>query len=424
MATLIPSQTINSEVLWDPSPALPRSCHSPPGCNSSPCSLLLSHAADVASVWIADDDCTDSFTPNQVARMHCYLDLVYQSWQPTKKPAPVAIAPQIVARTSTSVTLEWFPPIDGHFFERWSCSALYSRAGKKMGRGEVEAPLQESSLVMCCARPGLRLFPKLVPTEEVIDLLSALPFSACSTQLKAIDLPCKGQIFLRMLQEEFSIKDSSPVISAVVAAHKYLWASAVPACSPLLLLQHSLCKGKVDLVFTTQSSWARKWLGWRQGQMLPPPLSCRCEMGIEQGRVKVPDPWMWCESHPVGQGRVVCSCLAGMQLYDINNGKCRALGRSCTSLQPIFRAVLPQYDLSKWVVHLNALMQLLDELQELWESWQRTSQMIDLLTLPLTHIPVCISSPALALLFYREQTWSVLQDRSSSEHRRPNLQVY
>ncbi|XP_075762103.1 pappalysin-1 isoform X1 [Pelodiscus sinensis] len=66
----------------------------------------------------ADDDCTNSFTPNQMARMHCYLDLVYQSWQPVKKPAPVAIAPQIVDRTSSSVTLEWFPPIDSHFFER------------------------------------------------------------------------------------------------------------------------------------------------------------------------------------------------------------------------------------------------------------------------------------------------------------------
>ncbi|XP_061460291.1 pappalysin-1 [Rhineura floridana] len=65
-----------------------------------------------------DDDCTNSFTPNQVARMHCYLDLVYQSWQPAKKPAPIAITPQIVDRTGTSVTLEWFPPIDRHFFER------------------------------------------------------------------------------------------------------------------------------------------------------------------------------------------------------------------------------------------------------------------------------------------------------------------
>ncbi|XP_020846268.1 pappalysin-1 [Phascolarctos cinereus] len=66
----------------------------------------------------AEDDCTDSFTPNQVARMHCYLDLVYQSWQPAQKPAPIALTPQIVDRTPTSVTLEWFPPIDGHFFER------------------------------------------------------------------------------------------------------------------------------------------------------------------------------------------------------------------------------------------------------------------------------------------------------------------
>lgn len=155
--------------------------------------------------------------------------------------------------------------------------------------------------------------------------------------------------------------------------------------------------------------------------MLPPPLSCRCEMEIEQG--KVPAPWIGCEYRSVGQCRGVYSCLAGMQLCDINNGKWKALGRSCISLQPAFRAILPQYDLSKWVVHLNALVQLLDELQELWESWQRTSQISDLLALPLTHIPVCTSSP-LALLFYREQTWSVLQDRSSSEHRRPNLQVY
>lgn len=50
--------------------------------------------------------------------MHCYLDLAYQSWQPKKKPAPIAIAPQIVDRTEDSVTLEWFPPIDGHYFER------------------------------------------------------------------------------------------------------------------------------------------------------------------------------------------------------------------------------------------------------------------------------------------------------------------
>ncbi|XP_053329052.1 pappalysin-1 [Spea bombifrons] len=66
----------------------------------------------------ADDDCTTSFTLNQVARMHCYLDLVYQSWQVTSKPLPVAIAPQVVEHTFTSVTMEWFPPIDGQFYDR------------------------------------------------------------------------------------------------------------------------------------------------------------------------------------------------------------------------------------------------------------------------------------------------------------------
>lgn len=144
MAVLIPSQTINSGVLWDPSPALQGDAIPQ---LVIPALAPTSSPTDVASVWIADDDCTDSFTPNQVARMHCYLDLVYQSWQPTKKPAPVAIAPQIVARSSSSVTLEWFPPIDGHFFERWSCSALYSLLEKWEGE-EQRAQLGH---VLCSA---------------------------------------------------------------------------------------------------------------------------------------------------------------------------------------------------------------------------------------------------------------------------------
>lgn len=159
-----------------------------------------------------------------------------------------------------------------------------------MGRGELEVPLQECSLVMCFAQPGLRLFPKLVHTEEVIDLLSALPFSACSTQLKAIDLPCKGQIFLHMLWEEFSIKDSSPVVPAVVAAHEYLWASAVPTRSSLLPLSIPFARTKWILFLQHRAhGHGGGWNGDRDKCCLPP-LSCRCEMGIEQGRVKVPGP--------------------------------------------------------------------------------------------------------------------------------------
>uniref|UniRef100_A0A8C9U8J2 Pregnancy-associated plasma protein A, pappalysin 1a n=1 Tax=Scleropages formosus TaxID=113540 RepID=A0A8C9U8J2_SCLFO len=65
-----------------------------------------------------DDDCTDSFTLNQVARMHCYLDLIYQSWQMDSRPPPVPLAPQVVGQEQDAITLEWFPPITGHFYDR------------------------------------------------------------------------------------------------------------------------------------------------------------------------------------------------------------------------------------------------------------------------------------------------------------------
>ncbi|XP_026881426.2 pregnancy-associated plasma protein A, pappalysin 1a [Electrophorus electricus] len=66
----------------------------------------------------ADDDCTDSFTLNQVARMHCYLDLVYATWQPNYKAPPVALAPQVVDQGQDAITVEWFPPLTGHFYNR------------------------------------------------------------------------------------------------------------------------------------------------------------------------------------------------------------------------------------------------------------------------------------------------------------------
>uniref|UniRef100_A0A8B9H560 Pregnancy-associated plasma protein A, pappalysin 1b n=1 Tax=Astyanax mexicanus TaxID=7994 RepID=A0A8B9H560_ASTMX len=66
----------------------------------------------------ADDACTDSFTLNQVARMHCYLDLIYQSWRPGSKPAPVPLPPRLMEQGHDSLTLEWFPAITGLYFDR------------------------------------------------------------------------------------------------------------------------------------------------------------------------------------------------------------------------------------------------------------------------------------------------------------------
>ncbi|XP_062873923.1 pregnancy-associated plasma protein A, pappalysin 1b [Trichomycterus rosablanca] len=66
----------------------------------------------------ADDGCTDSFTMNQVARMHCYLDLIYQTWRTESKPAPVPLAPRLMEQAEDALTLEWFPTLTGHYFDR------------------------------------------------------------------------------------------------------------------------------------------------------------------------------------------------------------------------------------------------------------------------------------------------------------------
>ncbi|XP_012500097.1 PREDICTED: pappalysin-2 [Propithecus coquereli] len=65
-----------------------------------------------------DDDCTDSFTPNQVARMHCYLDLVYQQWSESRRPTPIPIPPMVIGQTRRSLTIHWLPPISGVVYDR------------------------------------------------------------------------------------------------------------------------------------------------------------------------------------------------------------------------------------------------------------------------------------------------------------------
>ncbi|KAM9323172.1 pappalysin-2 [Pholidichthys leucotaenia] len=64
-----------------------------------------------------DDNCTNHFTPNQVARMHCYLDLVYQEWLVDRHPAPIPLAPIVTDHSTDSVSLYWLPPIRGPLYQ-------------------------------------------------------------------------------------------------------------------------------------------------------------------------------------------------------------------------------------------------------------------------------------------------------------------
>ena len=54
----------------------------------------ISWMACYTSIYTGDS-CINHFTPQQVARMHCYVDLVYKSWVDTPTPSPVPLPPTV-----------------------------------------------------------------------------------------------------------------------------------------------------------------------------------------------------------------------------------------------------------------------------------------------------------------------------------------
>ncbi|XP_075038287.1 pappalysin-2 isoform X2 [Mixophyes fleayi] len=93
-----------------------------------------------------DDDCANSFTPNQVSRMHCYLDLKYQGWTRSRKPSPVPLAPIVIKQTPDYLTIHWLPPISGELYERESGSECGSCTAD---RAFLQYAHQASSLRVC-----------------------------------------------------------------------------------------------------------------------------------------------------------------------------------------------------------------------------------------------------------------------------------
>lgn len=89
--------------------------------------------------------------------MHCYLDLIYQTWQPGSKPSPVPMPPQVVEQHHNSITLEWFHPISGHFYNRWNELHLFE------GINQEESSASGGTLKCCsthviCVWPVSKLF--------------------------------------------------------------------------------------------------------------------------------------------------------------------------------------------------------------------------------------------------------------------------
>uniref|UniRef100_A0A3Q0QS71 Pappalysin 2 n=1 Tax=Amphilophus citrinellus TaxID=61819 RepID=A0A3Q0QS71_AMPCI len=98
-----------------------KACHDP-GAVSDTCGVTTYQNAPYSNYMsYTDDNCTNHFTPNQVARMHCYLDLVYHKWLMDHQPAPIPMAPIVTDQSADSVSIYWLPSIRGSLYQRYDC---------------------------------------------------------------------------------------------------------------------------------------------------------------------------------------------------------------------------------------------------------------------------------------------------------------
>uniref|UniRef100_A0A4W5L620 Pappalysin 2 n=1 Tax=Hucho hucho TaxID=62062 RepID=A0A4W5L620_9TELE len=90
-----------------------KACHDPGHVNDT-CGITLYQDTPYNNYMsYTDDNCTNHFTPNQVARMHCYMDLVYENWLNGRRPTPIPLKPMVIGQSSDSVSIHWLPPVRG-----------------------------------------------------------------------------------------------------------------------------------------------------------------------------------------------------------------------------------------------------------------------------------------------------------------------
>ncbi|XP_072544343.1 pappalysin-2 [Salminus brasiliensis] len=95
-----------------------KACRDPDPVNDT-CGLTHYHNTPYNNYMsYTDDNCTNQFTPHQVARMHCYVDLTYTNWIQGRKPTPVPLAPMVIGQDADSVSIYWLHPVSGPLMQR------------------------------------------------------------------------------------------------------------------------------------------------------------------------------------------------------------------------------------------------------------------------------------------------------------------
>ncbi|XP_077581231.1 pappalysin-2 [Stigmatopora nigra] len=88
-----------------------KACHDPGAVNDT-CGVTMYQETPYNNYMsYTDDNCTNHFTPNQVARMHCYIDLVYQNWLMKHRPGIIPLPAMVTKQSPDFVSIYWLTPI-------------------------------------------------------------------------------------------------------------------------------------------------------------------------------------------------------------------------------------------------------------------------------------------------------------------------
>eukprot|EP00795_Rhopilema_esculentum_P005888 gene5888-11220_t len=90
-------------------------------------------------------DCQDEFTNDQVARMHCYIDLIHHGWVLQDNPSPTPLRPKVLSYSNGLLQMEWVRPLNlGKAFAERNCNKC-SPQKKKFHQFAVNAYSPSSS---------------------------------------------------------------------------------------------------------------------------------------------------------------------------------------------------------------------------------------------------------------------------------------
>ncbi|TNM97688.1 hypothetical protein fugu_013934 [Takifugu bimaculatus] len=131
-----------------------KACQDPEAVNDT-CGVTMYRGTPYSNYMsYTDDNCTDHFTPNQVARMHCYLDLVYQTWMADWHPASIPLAPVVIGHKLDSVSIHWLPPIRGPLYQSSAASGPLISCGDCGVDGVFHQYAYEASSSRVCDTSG------------------------------------------------------------------------------------------------------------------------------------------------------------------------------------------------------------------------------------------------------------------------------